>query len=130
MEVISTQHLPLLKIQNITAKQDNRSVLFCCVSPQIQEKLVFQNNSLDNIEVMDIIKVIIEDNYLKHRSTKNSVNFRKNVHFYTLNLLPENILKNTRWHRHAFRKLSEDDIITYHAVSGKFYCTNESEIGK
>lgn len=80
---------------------------------------------------MDIIKVINED-YLKHRSTKNSVNFRKNAHFYTLNLLPEKILKNTRLHRHAFHKLSEDDIITYHAVSGKFYCTwdNESEIGK
>ena len=71
MGVISTQHVPLLKIQNITAIQDNRSVLFCCVSAYIQEKLVFQNNSLDNIEVMDIIKVIIEDNCLKHRSTKN-----------------------------------------------------------
>lgn len=52
MGVISTQHLPLLKIQNITAKQDNRGVLFCCVSAYIQEKLEFQNNSLDNIEVM------------------------------------------------------------------------------
>lgn len=87
---------------------------------------------MDNIEVMDIIKVIIEDNHLKHRSTKNWVNFRKNAHFYTLNLLSEKILKNTRLNRHAFHKLSEDDIIPYHAVPGKFYCTwdNESEIGK
>lgn len=84
MKVISAQHLPLLKIQNNTAKQDNKSVLFCCVSAQIQETLVFQNNSLDNIEVMYIIKVIIEDNYLKHRSTNDSVNFRKKCIFLYL----------------------------------------------
>lgn len=96
MEVISTQHLPLLKIQNITAKQDNKSVLFVVFLHRYRKKLVFQNNSLDNIEVIYIIKVIIEDNYLKHRSANNSVNFRKNAYFYTLNLLPEKILKNTR----------------------------------